>query len=127
MRSDDERGQDAGPPPYLSIVVPAYNESARLPETLRSIIAYLAGRPFVAEIIVIDDGSADETAAIAIEALGASHGTVLREPHRGKGARVRAGMQAASGERVLFTDADLAVPIAEADRLSRHSMMATAS
>jgi dolichyl-phosphate beta-glucosyltransferase len=116
MRSEDEQARDAGSTPYLSIVVPAYNEAARLPVTLRAIIAYLAEKPFSSEIIVVDDGSADETAAIAA-ALESSCVRVLREPHRGKGASVRAGMLAASGARVLFTDADLAVPLDEADRL----------
>jgi dolichyl-phosphate beta-glucosyltransferase len=117
MRSEDEQARDAGPTPYLSIVVPAYNEAARLPETLRAIAAYLARRSFSSEIIVVDDGSADGTAAIAAAAIPASCGRVLREPHRGKGASVRAGMLAATGERVLFTDADLAVPIEETDQL----------
>jgi dolichyl-phosphate beta-glucosyltransferase len=118
MRSEDEQAREAGSTPYLSIVVPAYNEAARLPETLRAITAYLVGKPFSSEIIVVDDGSTDETAAIATVAIAAATcGRVLREPHRGKGASVRAGMLAATGERVLFTDADLAVPIEEADRL----------
>lgn len=115
MHSDDDQARDAGP--FLSIIVPAFNEATRLPETLRAIAAYLAGKPFSAEIIVVDDGSTDGTAAIASAALPASAVRVLREPHRGKGATVRAGMLAASGERVLFTDADLAVPIEEVDRM----------
>src|SRR5438105_465529 len=114
MGQDDAQESEA---PYLSIVIPAYNEAARLPETLRAIIAFLDGRAFRSEFIVVDDGSADDTAAIAGDMLSAASGRVLREPHRGKGAAVRAGMQAACGAHVLFTDADLAVPIAEAERL----------
>jgi dolichyl-phosphate beta-glucosyltransferase len=114
MGQDD--AQESGTP-YLSIVIPAYNEAIRLPDTLRTIIAFCSDRPFHSEIIVVDDGSADETAAIAADLVSSVCGRVLREPHRGKGAAVRAGMQAARGAHVLFTDADLAVPIAETDRL----------
>ncbi|MGI8858415.1 MAG: dolichyl-phosphate beta-glucosyltransferase [Thermomicrobiales bacterium] len=117
MGSDDEQASDAGTPPYLSIVVPAYNEAVRLPETLRTIAAYLARKPFASEIIVVDDGSTDATAALAAAVIAPSMGRVLRESHRGKGASVRAGMLAARGNRVLFTDADLAVPIEEADAM----------
>lgn len=115
MGQDDARESETGP--YLSIVIPAYNEEERLPETLRAIIAFLDQRPFAAEILVVDDGSDDRTAAIAAEMVPRARGRVLREPHRGKGAAVRAGMRAARGAHVLFTDADLAVPIEEADRL----------
>jgi dolichyl-phosphate beta-glucosyltransferase len=115
MRSDDEQVPDAGP--FLSIVIPAYNEAARLPATLEAISRYLDTKPYTAEVIVVDDGSADATADVAQRFLPHGRGCVLREPHRGKGASVRAGMLAARGERVLFTDADLAVPIAETDRL----------
>src|SRR5258707_11120683 len=115
MGQDDARESETGP--YLSIVIPAYNEAARLPESLRAIIAFVDARPFRTEIIVVDDGSVDRTAAIAEELLSPALGQVLREPHRGKGASVRAGMLAARGAFVLFTDADLAVPIEETDRL----------
>jgi dolichyl-phosphate beta-glucosyltransferase len=115
MRSEGEQAPDGGP--YLSIIVPAYNEAARLPETLRTILAYLDRQTFASEVLVVDDGSTDETAAIAEALLTPARGRVLREPHRGKGATVRAGMMAARGARILFTDADLAVPIEETERL----------
>ncbi len=96
--------------PFLSIVIPAYNEERRLPHTLASICAYLAQQPFSAEVLVVDDGSADATAAIAEQQPGVR---VLRRDHRGKGFAVRAGALAARGEYVLLCDADLAVPMEE--------------
>ncbi len=105
----------------LSIVVPAYNEAARLPATLEKIIAYLRSRPIeFHEILVVDDGSRDGTAAVA-EGLAVEHPElkVLRNPgNRGKGYSVRHGMLEARGEWVLFTDADLSAPIEELDRLA---------
>ncbi|MFN0169429.1 MAG: dolichyl-phosphate beta-glucosyltransferase [Bryobacteraceae bacterium] len=105
----------------LSIVVPAYNEAVRLPATLEKIIAYLRSRRIeFHEILVVDDGSSDETAAVA-ERLAESHPhlRVLKNPgNRGKGYSVRHGMLQAKGEWVLFTDADLSAPIEELDRLA---------
>ena len=115
MRSEGGQAPDATP--YLSVVIPAYNEATRLPSTLRAVAVYLDAQSFPAEIIVVDDGSADQTAEIASHALPEGRICVLREAHRGKGAAVRAGMLAARGERVLFTDADLAVPIEETGHL----------
>jgi glycosyltransferase involved in cell wall biosynthesis len=95
--------------PYLSVVVPAYNEERRLPGTLAAITAYLAAQPFPSELIVVDDGSTDATVAVA-----ARPGVeVIRRDHRGKGFAVRAGALAARGRFVLLCDADLAVPIEE--------------
>jgi dolichyl-phosphate beta-glucosyltransferase len=106
----------------LSIVVPAYNEEARLPRTLDGIIAFLGQRPSLrpAEILVIDDGSTDATARTAEQFRGGEGITVrvLRlERNRGKGAAVRAGLAASAGARVLISDADLATPIEELDVL----------
>ncbi len=115
MRS--EGGYEPDATPYLSVVIPAYNEAVRLSATLRAVTVFLDAQPFMSEIIVVDDGSTDRTAEVASHALPDGRIRLLREPHRGKGAAVRAGMLAARGERVLFTDADLAVPIEEADRL----------
>jgi glycosyltransferase involved in cell wall biosynthesis len=115
MRS--EGGHEPDTAPHLSVVIPAYNEAARLPGTIRAVMTYLDAQPFPAELIVVDDGSTDQTAAIASQSLLDGRIRVLRERHRGKGAAVRAGMLAARGERVLFTDADLAVPIEETTRL----------
>lgn len=99
---------------YLSIVIPAYNEDRRLPETLARIGAYLAAQSYASEVLVADDGSADATAAVAEAHPGV---TALRLDHRGKGFAVRAGALAARGAYVLLCDADLAVPIEEWPKL----------
>lgn len=96
--------------PYLSIVIPAYNEERRLPQTLAQIMAYLAEQPYRAEVLVVDDGSSDATASLAEQQPGV---IVLRREHRGKGFAVRAGALAATGTYTLLCDADLAVPIEE--------------
>ena len=99
--------------PHLSIVIPAYNEERRIPGTLEATIAYLQTRPYTSELIVVSDGSRDGTRRVA-ESFQASF-PALRvieyHPNRGKGYAVRTGMLAARGERVLFMDADYAVPI----------------
>jgi dolichyl-phosphate beta-glucosyltransferase len=96
--------------PLLSIVIPAYNEARRLPQTLTAIRAYLDAQAIMAEVLVVDDGSTDGTAAIAAAHTDVA---VLRRDHRGKGFAVRAGALAARGDYVLLCDADLAVPIEE--------------
>lgn len=103
----------------LSIVVPAYNEAERLPASLARIQAWLAQRPETAEIVVVDDGSADATRAVATAALAdwPRHTVLRNEPNRGKGASVRRGMLAARGAIALFSDADLSTPIEEYDKL----------
>ena len=102
--------------PFLSVVIPAFNEAARLPQSLERIAAFLAGWGRSYEVIVVDDGSGDETARRARDA-GA---TVLQnEGNRGKGYSVRRGMIAARGAHRLMTDADLSTPIEELDRLLR--------
>jgi glycosyltransferase involved in cell wall biosynthesis len=100
-------------------VVPAYNEEARLGAALESLLGspWLRGQTF--EIVVVDDGSSDATAAIA-EACGRAHANVrlLRNPgNRGKGYSVRRGFLESRSEAVLFTDADLSAPIEEAEKL----------
>lgn len=105
-------------PPYLSMVVPAYNEEHRLPSTLATLVDFLAGKPYPAEIIVADDGSTDNTRQVAERAAGESSSIrVLSLPHRGKAAAVRAGILEARGEIILFTDADLSTPLSYTDRL----------
>jgi dolichyl-phosphate beta-glucosyltransferase len=101
-------------------VIPAFNEEARLGPTVQRVMSFLAARGAPWEIIVADDGSTDRTRDVAAEAAaGSPHVKVLAlSPNRGKGAAVRAGMLAATGERVLFSDADLAKPIEELDKLA---------
>lgn len=104
----------------LSIVVPAYNEQARLPETIRRIQDYLARSEWVFhELLIVDDGSTDGTADVASEFARANPNVrVLRNPgNRGKGYSVRHGIMEACGEWRLFTDADLSTPIEELDKL----------
>jgi dolichyl-phosphate beta-glucosyltransferase len=105
--------------PELSLVIPAYNEEARLGATLQRVRGWLDSRGLRAEILVVDDGSGDRTASIASAALDGTPGSVLGgEPNRGKGYAVRRGLLAARGRTVLITDADLSTPIEEYDKLA---------
>ncbi len=99
--------------PYLSVVIPAYNETGRLGSTLEKIMVYLGEQSYTSEILVVDDGSTDDTATLADELLEgrATHRVLVNEENRGKGYSVRRGLLAAEGQRVLFSDADLSTPI----------------
>ena len=102
--------------PYLSVVVPAYNEEARIGRTLDEIEAYLSGRTFTWEILVVDDGSVDRTREIVEEAGRRVPGIrVLPVAHGGKGWAVRQGMLSARGRLRFMADADLAMPIDQLD------------
>lgn len=105
--------------PFLSIVIPAYNEVQRLGRSLEKIRHYLGSKPFNSEIIVVDDGSTDAQGEVLGDARrGCPSLRVIRnERNRGKGFSVRRGVLEAQGELVLFTDADLSAPIEEADKL----------
>jgi glycosyltransferase involved in cell wall biosynthesis len=109
-------------PVSLSIVIPAYNEAARIARSLESVFAYLNEQPYDGEVIVVDDGSEDETARVAEQSFAAHAGRtearVIRvEPNRGKGYAVRAGLLAARAPIALFSDADLSTPITETPKL----------
>lgn len=105
--------------PELSLVIPAFNEEARLGGTLHRIGAWLDSRALPAEILVVDDGSVDGTVAVAGAALAGRAGRVLSgEGNRGKGYAVRRGVLQARGRLVLITDADLSTPIEEYDKLA---------
>ncbi len=104
----------------LSIIIPAYNEASRIGNSLTQVLRFAEAYPGGAEVIVVDDGSTDATAAVVESFLPGAGGRLklLRHPgNRGKGAAVHTGFQAAGGEIVLFTDADLSAPISEAPRL----------
>jgi dolichyl-phosphate beta-glucosyltransferase len=106
--------------PELSVVIPAYNEALRLPRSLERIRGFLKGTSH--EIVVVDDGSSDDTAGCARDASGGEGLRLLRnERNRGKGHSVRRGMLAAQGAHRLMTDADLSTPIEELPRLMAHA------
>lgn len=101
----------------VSIVVPAFNEEARLGATLAELIAYLSHQPWRWEIRVVDDGSSDATAAIAARVSEREPRVIIqREPHRGKGGAVRAGLLAAPLPYRFICDADLSMPVGELSR-----------
>lgn len=100
-------------------MIPAYNEAERLPQAIPAIVDYCRRRDYQFELIVVDDGSKDDTATVAGR-LGKRYPgvKVIRlHPNRGKGGAVKAGMVKATGDLVLFTDADQSTPIKELDKL----------
>ena len=105
--------------PTYSIVIPAFNESARIPATLQSVVSCIRERAWRAEVIVVNDGSSDSTPdLVRAFARNAPEVRLVENPgNRGKGYSVRSGMLQAQGEVVLFTDSDLSAPIEEAERL----------
>ena len=105
--------------PRLSIIIPAYNESARIGATLERVLSCVRERGWDAEVLVVNDGSTDDTAAI-VQAWARTHHElhlIENEGNCGKGFSVRNGLLQASGSVVMFTDADLSSPIEEAERL----------
>lgn len=105
--------------PELSIIIPSYNEELRLPATLEKIARYIRDVRPNTEVLVVDDGSQDRTAAVAESFKGtiANLRVLSNGVNRGKGFSVRHGSLEARGELALFTDADLSAPIEEADKL----------
>jgi dolichyl-phosphate beta-glucosyltransferase len=112
----------SGPRPHLSLVMPAYNEEARLASSLQRLTAFAAAQDCPVEIIVVDDGSTDRTPQLVREAAAAAPDNVSlrlieQERNMGKGAAVRTGCLAAAGEHIVYLDADLATPPEEVPRL----------
>lgn len=107
--------------PHLSVVVPAYHEASRLGEPLRAISEYLASRPHSAEFVLVDEGSTDGTFDL-VRALAGERKVPLRafhyHPNRRKDHALNVGFAQARGDRILFTDSDLARPIAQLDSLN---------
>ena len=105
--------------PKYSIVIPAYNESARIRTTIEKILGHIQRRDWNAEVLVVNDGSTDDTPQI-VQTYAADNPVLhlIDNPgNRGKGYSVRNGMLRACGEVILFSDADLSSPIEEADKL----------
>jgi len=103
----------------LSVVIPCYNEEQRLPRTIEQVERFLDERKTDYELILVDDGSADGTRQV-MDAAAARHASVRVEalPHnRGKGRALAVGVEAARGDEILVTDADLSTPIEELDKL----------
>src|SRR5690242_15312216 len=107
------------PAPFYSIVIPAYNEAERIGASLDRILGFIAESRWSAEVIVVNDGSSDSTSQVVQEY--ARHNPIIRlldnPGNCGKGYSVRNGMLNASGQVLLFTDADLSSPIEEANKL----------
>jgi dolichyl-phosphate beta-glucosyltransferase len=108
-------------PPLLSVIVPAYNEAARLDKTLSTIFGYLEQHYRDSELIVVDDGSSDDTLRVIEQHLARSNhiktNVISVRPNRGKGHAVHVGLLAATAPIALFTDADLSTPMTETLKL----------
>jgi len=103
----------------LSVVVPCYNEEQRLPRTIEQIERYLDGKHVAYELILVDDGSADATRRVMDAAVDRHEGVRVEAlpRNRGKGRALALGVQAAKGDEILLSDADLSTPIEELDKL----------
>ena len=103
--------------PFLSIVIPAYNEEHRLPASLEKIDRFLAVQPYQADVIVVENGSTDRTAKIVRDyQICFPYLKLIEETQRGKGLAVKIGMLAATGDYRFLADADLSMPIEEVDK-----------
>ena len=103
--------------PFLSIVIPAYNEEFRLPKTLEQMLSFSESQPYATEVLVVENGSQDRTLEVA-QAIAERHPniTVVQESGRGKGRAVRRGMLQARGDYRFMCDADLSMPVEEINR-----------
>jgi len=125
LRSEPETASSPGLPPErmpypsYTIVIPAFNESARIPAALKAVVECIRSKGWSAEVVVVDDGSRDRTADVVREfAARAPEVRLIQNPgNRGKGYSVRNGLLHGQGEVVMFTDADLSAPIEEAQGL----------
>jgi len=108
--------------PFLSVVIPAYNEERRIGPTLDQMAAYLDRQSYSWDMLVVSDGSTDRTEQITnyFAANRPNVRLIAYKPNQGKGNAVRVGMLAATGDRVLFMDADLATPPEETSKVMAH-------
>lgn len=108
--------------PSLAVVIPAYNEEARIVPTLERVRDYLAGQPYAWSVLLVSDGSSDRTADLGREFAERDPRFKVHHyaPNRGKGHAVRVGMLEADADLILFSDADLAAPIEEVEKLLAH-------
>lgn len=109
------------PNPFLSVIIPAFNEEQRLPKTLDQVLTFLKSQPYQSEILVVENASQDNTYQVA-EQFASQHNTqelpveVIRESVQGKGAAVKRGIFATKGEYRFMCDADLSMPVTEINR-----------
>lgn len=99
---------------FLSVIIPAFNEGRRIGSTLERVLDYVQRQGYSAEVLVVDDGSTDDTSAV-VRSLASSHPSLrlVERRHRGKGGAVKAGMLEARGSYRFLCDADLAMPVEE--------------
>lgn len=102
--------------PFLSVIIPAYNEAERISSSLDSALEYLETQPYTYEILVVDDGSTDDTVRVVKNYVPKVQ-ILTGEPNKGKGYAVRRGMIQAKGQIRLFTDADFSTPLKEVEKL----------
>jgi dolichyl-phosphate beta-glucosyltransferase len=103
--------------PFLSIIIPAYNEEERLPHTFHEILSFIEHQDFTTEVLIVNNASTDRSEEIITDFLrNHSFFQHIYEPRRGKGAAVRTGVLSAQGEYILICDADMATPIEEASK-----------
>lgn len=114
---DDPPSPGSTPHPSVSIVIPAYNEARRIRSTLDRIYGYLESSEVDAEVVMVDDGSTDETLSVAEQYRTRGLQVVSNERNSGKGFSVRQGILLSHSDWVLVTDADLSAPVEELDRL----------
>src|SRR5262245_32755603 len=115
-----ERPERMHRPPSLSLVVPVFNEQERFAEHARELAGFVRRHPLGSELLVVDDGSTDRTVEVVETFLAGEpdlRAKLLRRPHQGKGATVRAGLETAGAEYAGFCDVDLSTPLAELERI----------
>ena len=100
----------------LTLIIPAYNEEKIISETLKSVLNFLSPKTYTWEVIVVDDGSKDKTSAIIKSFKKPGIRLISYAKNRGKGAAIRMGVKKARGEFIIFSDADLSVPIENIDK-----------